>query len=346
MPLICYRKKKFGSTNVQMINLANAFIKRDADRGFSITIRSLYYKFIGGDHFPDDRRWTETGGKWVRDPNGTKNAQPNYDFIQELMVDARLAGLTDWYAFEDRTRNLMSFGGQTSPEDALNCTIKGYHRHRWEGQKKYVEVWVEKDAMADVLDQACSPTDTPYFSCRGYTSASELWNAAQRLRHMAQIHEQVTVIHLGDHDPSGLDMTRDIFDRIQEYAGQYSGAEIEMNRIALNMDQVKAKGKALPPSPAKIKDSRFKWYVEKFGTDDSWEMDALDKMEIANLVREKVESYMDKDALEKVVLQEDHEKGILEGLIEVMNNPPDRNPEPPQNPWKGFKHPLQDFNPK
>ena len=52
--------------------------------------------------------------------------------------------------------------------------------NKWDGQPNYVEVWVEKDALVDIVGQACIPLDTPYFSCRGYTSQSEMWSAAQR----------------------------------------------------------------------------------------------------------------------------------------------------------------------
>ena len=99
--------------------------------------------------------------------------------------------------------------------------------------------------------------------------------------HYNQSNQIPIIIHLGDHDPSGIDMTRDITDRI----GMFNCSNAIVNRIALNFNQI---NEFKPPSnPAKIEDSRFRGYVKKFG-EESWELDALNPTTLVDLIRKEV----------------------------------------------------------
>ena len=179
---------------------------------------------------------------------------------------------------------------------------------KWEGQPNYVEVWVEKDALVDIVGQACRPIDTPYFSCRGYTSQSEMWSAAQRFIRQNRIRENCFIIHLGDHDPSGIDMTRDIQERLEMF-----GANVEVKRVALTMDQVETYNP--PPNPAKITDSRASKYIHLFG-DESWELDALEPQMLNNLITNEVTALRD-DAIYKAVCDmEERGKEELQLLVD------------------------------
>lgn len=120
------------------------------------------------------------------------------------------------------------------------------------------------------------------------------WVVLQRYRQNGQV---PLVLHLGDHDPSGKDMTRDITDRLAEF----SGAEIEVQRLALNMPQVEQYNP--PPNPAKITDSRAEGYIEEFGT-ESWELDALEPTVIAQLIRDAVFAVRNADQWEQAVAEE------------------------------------------
>ena len=175
-------------------------------------------------------------------------------------------------------------------------------------QPNYVEVWVEKDALVDIVGQACRPIDTPYFSCRGYTSQSEMWSAAQRFIRQNRIRENCFIIHLGDHDPSGIDMTRDIQERLEMF-----GANVEVKRVALTMDQVETYNP--PPNPAKITDSRASKYIHLFG-DESWELDALEPQMLNNLITNEVTALRD-DAIYKAVCDmEERGKEELQLLVD------------------------------
>ncbi len=115
-----------------------------------------------------------------------------------------------------------------------------------------------------MFEPICEELDVPYFSCRGYTSQSEMWAAAQRLLGYiwAKQRQHVTILHFGDHDPSGIDMTRDIRERLSLFCG---GEGFAVRRIALNMDQVRQYDP--PPNPAKLTDTRVDAYLRKYGDD-------------------------------------------------------------------------------
>ncbi len=162
-----------------------------------------------------------------------------------------------------------------------------------------VEVWIEKDALVGVIEGVCQRNDVPFFSCRGYTSQSEMWGAGQRLSgYFADGAERVTIIHLGDHDPSGIDMSRDIEDRLRRFlrydddenGTEHADYDFEVERIALNLDQVKRLNP--PPNPAKITDSRAGGYIRRFGP-TSWELDALDPRTLDSLIDGAIVAHRD-----------------------------------------------------
>ena len=230
-----YVSKTFNDAALDVIMQAERICEQYARQGYSLTLRQLYYRFIATDAFPEARR----------DPvSGTKNTEKNYKWLGNLVSDARLAGLIDWSHVEDRGREQHGGdGGWGHPSAIIRYGANNYSITHWDGQPHYVEVWVEKQALEDVVARPAGRWNVPYFACKGYVSQSSMHEAALRIRRQDTTRE-CTIIHLGDHDPSGIDMTRDIQDRMLTF-----GANVNVRRIALNMDQVEAYDP--PPSPAK-----------------------------------------------------------------------------------------------
>lgn len=304
-------KKRFQEQSLILIHMANQIIDEYRKQGFILTLRQLYYQFVARDEFPDDRRWRWTGAKWVRDPDGTKNAQPNYKWLGSLINDGRLAGYIDWDAIEDRTRNLEKNLHLDNPKSAIQLIRDQYGIDMWENQDQRVEVWIEKEALVGVIADVCEELDVPYFACRGYVSQSEQWRAYKRFQ---SLHTQpTTIIHLGDHDPSGIDMTRDNQERLDTFNGERY--ETTVRRIALNMDQVEEYGP--PPNPAKTTDSRFRKYVRRYGN-ESWELDALNPGVLVELIRDTVDEYRDQDLWEDKSQQLEDDIYKLDKIIETI----------------------------
>lgn len=304
MPKICYVPKNFNDEQTEVIRRVNAVITDYARQGFTLSLRQVYYVFVANDFFPESRKFSNVGGdRWVRDPNGTTNATPNYKWLGDIVADARLAGKIDWLAIEDRTRFLRSEPHWSSPKSILDSVVDGWAIDKWSNQDCRPEVWIEKDALVGIVESVCSEMDVPFFSCRGYTSASEMWVGAQRLKGYIQKGQKPVIFHLGDHDPSGIDMTRDILDRMNLFMG---GTELE--RLALNMDQVEQYDP--PPNPAKITDPRCGAYVRVHGG-ESWELDALEPRVLADIIRRAILSVRDEDDWNEAVEAEEADRARL-----------------------------------
>ena len=283
---ITYVKHRFACAALERIDQVNAIIDEYIAQGFKLTLRQLYYQLVSRDLIP--------------------NTKPSYKNLGSLVNDARLAGMIDWLAIEDRTRNLQSLSHWTSPNEIVRACANQYTRSLWAMQDNYVEAWVEKDALIGVLEKVCNPLDVPYFACKGYTSQSEMWGAAQRLLKQERCGKTTTILHLGDHDSSGIDMTRDIQDRLRLF-----GSSVKVKRIALTYKQVEVYGP--PPNPAKETDSRFIDYQRLYG-DESWELDALDPSTIVALIHKEIEALVDETAWHESVLEQEEGRTEL-GLV-------------------------------
>lgn len=285
MPKIQYKEIKFQQKSLDLIELVNQVVDEYSAQGYELTLRQAYYQLVARGYIPNNER--------------------SYKNIGNLINDGRLAGLIDWHSITDRTRNLRGNGHWDNPQEVIASARYSYLLDKWVGQPNYVEVWVEKDALVDIVGQVCRPLDTPYFSCRGYTSQSEMWSAAQRFIRQ-NYREKRIIIHLGDHDPSGIDMTRDIQERLEMF-----GADVCVERVALTMNQIQTYNP--PPNPAKITDSRASKYIDQFGN-ESWELDALEPKVITNLINQEVTKYRDDAIYQAVCDKEEKEKDELRML--------------------------------
>lgn len=289
MPCINYVPKRFSRGSKTVIQQANSILNEYAAQGFDLTLRQLFYQFVARGLIP--------------------NTQKQYKALGSIINDARMAGLVDWDHIVDRTRHLRRLPSWDSPTDIVSGAATQFRVDLWEGQEYRPEVWIEKDALIGVIAGICNELRVPYFSCRGYTSQSEMWAAAQRLLGHARDGQIPFVIHFGDHDPSGVDMSRDIEDRLQLFLNYHDAGEFEFRRVALNMDQVEEYEP--PPNPCKVTDSRADGYIAKFG-EESWELDALEPSVIADLIRTHVADARDDELWKQKLAVETEHREVLQ----------------------------------
>ena len=279
MAKIKYENWNPTGTSLALIQTANQICADYRAQGYDLTLRQLYYQFVSRGEIPNNQR--------------------QYKMLGTVIDKARRAGLLDWNYIVDRTRYLAGNPTYEDPAAIIESVVDKFYIDLWETQDTRVEVWVEKEALAGVVQRAALSRGCNYFSCRGYVSQSEMHAAAMRHRRYERNGQDVVVVHLGDHDPSGIDMTRDIRDRLQLF-----GANTVVNRIALNYDQIEQYGP--PPNPAKLTDSRAEGYIERFG-DDSWELDALDPPTLNALITTEIDTYIEQDTFQ--LRQDEQEEG-------------------------------------
>jgi hypothetical protein len=260
MPFMTYLPQRFNRSSLEVIGQANEIARTYAAAGYDLTLRQMYYQFVARDLIP--------------------NTHKEYKRLGAILNNARNAGLMDWNHMIDRTRQQVTVPSWSSPSSIIDTAARQFKRDLWTetGQQFRPQIWVEKDALEGVIARPATELRVPFLSCRGYVSQSQMWLRGREMALQIRSGYTPVVIHLGDHDPSGIDMTRDI----QERLSLYSGDDIEVRRIALTMDQVRELDP--PPNPTKMTDSRAEEYMTEYG-DQSWELDALEPSYIDNIVR-------------------------------------------------------------
>lgn len=329
-------KQQFRITNFRpdtLVSIAKADAIIAEYGGQKLTARQVYYQFVSRDLIPNTPR--------------------SYQNLTSMLTDARYAGLISWDAIEDRGREADVPSGWDSIDDIVDAAVNQFRLPRWNDQPKYLELWVEKQALAGVLAPIARRAHVPLMVNKGYSSASAMKAAAERMLEAVgatsvevacascrtidinrssrkcsscerdaglvtiafnededtNFAKEVVVLYLGDHDPSGEDMVRDIRDRLAEFGVP----NLRVDKIALTMVQIRKFNP--PPNPAKITDSRAKGYIEKFG-DQSWELDALPPKELNRLVEQAIARNVDKDLMGAVVAREDVERERVRKAIE------------------------------
>jgi hypothetical protein len=293
LPKIQYQRKNFRPDALAAIVRANQVLDSYAAQGYRLTLRQLYYQFVS-------RGWIA-------------NKDSEYKRLGGIVADARMAGMIDWNQIEDRGRWLRSVPHWTEPSDIIDSAARSYRIDKWTTQPYRLEVWIEKDALVGVIETVCTTNDIGYFACRGYASATAIWEAAMhRFVPYLKAGQYIRILHLGDHDPSGLDMSRDIEERTLLFCASHLGSgtfgRVKLERLALNMDQIEQY--APPPNPAKLTDTRARAYIAEHGS-SSWELDALEPQVINALISDAIINYRDETTWQEAVEQEQEERRSL-----------------------------------
>lgn len=311
MTIIAYETWNPTAETLSIIEQANAICEDYRRQGYDLTLRQLYYQFVARGLIP--------------------NTMQSYKRLGSIVNQARMAGLMSWAYIVDRTRNLGRNSHWSNPADIIQGAAAGYAIDKWTDQPTRVEVWVEKEALSGIVEQVADAEDCAWFACRGYVSQSELWRAGLRFARYLRAGQRVLVLHLGDHDPSGIDMTRDMRDRLNLFMGHPSPGRFEFRRIALTRAQVDEYEP--PPNPAKLTDSRVGGYLDAHG-DESWELDALPPDVLTNLIRDGIRTARDDVRYRAKEFREDTDKRLLqtvadrwEAVAEYVATDPDEDDE-------------------
>lgn len=277
----------------QIIEIVNAY----SAQNITLTNRQLYYQLVSRDIIP--------------------NADAIYKRICTFITDARYAGLIDWEAIEDRGRTPEKHSDWANIKNLIKSATYSYRLPRWKDQDYYVELYCEKQAMESVLKPVADKFHIYFGVNKGYSSASTMYDLAQRIKEKIQDGKKAVILYLGDHDPSGLDMVRDIKKRITEFLTEGDEAveiyeedeNFQVVPLALNMTQIRQYNP--PPNPAKITDPRAKWYISEYGN-KSWELDALEPKVLIKIAEKGVLEFCDLEKYKAWIDREDHEKKALE----------------------------------
>lgn len=283
--------KKFKAASLDRLELANSILTEYEAQGYDLTLRQLYYQMVARGHIPNNLR--------------------SYKNLGNLINDGRLAGLIDWDMIVDTNRQTVVNPHWSSPASIVRSAARSFKIDKWEDQGCHIEIIVEKDALSRIFKPVCSKLDVRFTAAKGYPSASILYQMSKRLIDKARQGKEIWILHFGDHDPSGIDMTRDLADRLELFLMGYN---MEVDRLALNMSQIE---ELRPPeNPAKTTDSRHGAYIRRFGH-ASWELDAIEPTELEQIVEDAVVELRDDNLWDAAVARE---LKMRSELMEFANN--------------------------
>lgn len=285
----CFIPKRFNAHSRKLLDQIEAILVDYAKDGYDLSVRQLFYQLVSKNVIP--------------------NQQRQYKSLVALVNDARLAGQLDWRDIVDRGRNAMRPPNWLNTGEMAKEMAAEFRVDKWADQPYYCEVMVEKQALEGVLGPVCAELDVTFMANKGYSSASAFYRTGKRFQFRAAQQKRLVVFYLGDHDPSGIDMTRDITERVPLLGGTpienwnlAQPLDMDVKRLALNIDQVRRYNP--PENPAKQTDSRTPQYVEQYG-DSSWELDALEPRVLAQLVRDAVMGIRDEPLWTAAVKREE-----------------------------------------
>lgn len=311
-----------------IVSSISSVVERYSNQGYKLSLRQLYYQLVSKDIIP--------------------NHDKVYKKLSGILDDCRYSGWVDWDAIEDRGRVPYSPFSVGNVEEALNLIADQYALDGQDGQPIHVEIWTEKDAISGILKRVTNKYHTRLCVNKGYTSSSAIHSAYERFSEIINEGRKVHILYFGDHDASGLDMVRDIRERLQfmlnngnskdelrdaaenwavtnaiDYEENESGEVAELMKeffneffqitpIGLTMEQIKEYKP--PPNPAKITDPRAAWYIKEFGK-MSWEVDALSPESMIEIVVKQIENIIDMDIFEEIKQREKVEKKKILSFI-------------------------------
>lgn len=277
------------TTKEEVVSHIVDIVNEYEELGYTLTLRQLHYQLVKSN--------------WI------VNHDSAYKKLGNILDDCKYAGVIDWDNIEDRGRMPWIPYSVTGVDNALSDTVEQYRLNRQEGQEYNIELWTEKDALSGILRRSTSKYHVQLVVNKGYTSSSAIYNAYERVASAARREQKTVILYFGDHDPSGLDMVRDIRDRLYFMLqnGKYDVVNpeylLEIRPIGLTKQQIRKYD--LPPNPTKLTDSRANSYIKQHGK-TCWEVDALKPDILTKIVEDSIESLIDIDKYNKMLgLEED-----------------------------------------
>ncbi len=257
-----------------------------------LTLRQIFYQLVGQGYI--------------------ENNVSQYGMLSKLLKYARIDGYVSWDDIEDRVRAFHDLRGWDDKEhfsrQEVRHFLNGYKRDLMQSQDRYIEVWLEKDALSAIFRRVTEPYTIPVTVCRGFSSVSFLNDFRKRLLDYAN--KKAVMLYFGDFDPSGVEMLESMKTTL---TGELEIHGIEFKRVALNGEDIFSYNLPHDPDALKESDTRAKKFKERYGT-YAVELDALRPDVLEGKIRDAIESELDIEAFNFEIQQQNREVDLLKSL--------------------------------
>lgn len=217
--------------------------------------------------------------------------------VSTQLVSAREDGVIPWSWIVDDARRAERVSTWANPQEILDDTVNGYRRDYWADQPEWIEVWSEKGTVRGTLAPVLDKYGITFRVMRGYGSATVLHDVAEMAD--ASKDKQLTVLYVGDRDPSGMHMSEiDLVDRLDRYGVE---SNINIVRVAIaDCDMTPTADVPSFPASDKTRDPRYNWYIANYGR-RCWELDALSPVILRQRVEQEILDRIDAVAWNRAI---------------------------------------------
>lgn len=278
-----------GTTNFsdKTMNVLNEINKILDEYSVRMTIRQIYYQLV-------------TRGI-------IENSLKSYKRYDKIITDGRKQFIVDPNAIVDRSKPMIKKPSWPDLSEFMESVGSAYQKSIWPDQENYIEVWIEKDALSGVIQPVTEKYDCQMHIGRGYQSFSNKYEAANRFK---EIDKQIIILYLGDFDPTGIDISRDLETQLQDL-----GTYPKIERVALNRNQVDEYN--LPPIPTKPTDSRTRKHIQQYG-DMAVELDALPPNVLTRITEGAILKHLDFGAYQNTLRQQQEEENQIKEWVKSV----------------------------
>ena len=273
--------------STQLIDRAVAVLEAE----HPMTVRQLFYRLVSAGEIPNDRA--------------------SYQLVSRLMTKARDDGRCEFDWIVDRSRPEYAPCVFADATEYARVMKRGYRKDYWKTQPWYVELWVEKDAIIGSIQDVTDDLGIVVRVGRGFLSTTKAHEIAEHFGSVrsSDLDKPINIFYLGDHDPSGRDIERDLKERIRGYMA--SG--FDLTRLAIHKADIRKFH--LPPLKIKSSDSRSESFRKRHG-EQCVELDALPPTELRRRIRDAVEHCIDSELWDRAVAVENAELSSIESFAD------------------------------
>ena len=287
------REFKWTDRQIEKLNHVKSILNEWIDY-LPLTLRQVYYQLVSKEII--------------------KNVVSEYTMLSNMLKWARIDGYIPWEAIEDRVRAVHFGRGwndkKSFVENEVANFLDGYRRHLMNGQDKFIEVWIEKDALSSIFSRLTNQYCISTVVCRGFSSVTFLNDFKERIEENRERGQNPVMLYFGDFDASGLEMLPAMQETLLNEMGINS---IEFKRIALTKQDITDYNLPNDPNAVKKTDTRYKKFIDKHGT-YAVELDALPPNILEQKIKTAIESEIDIDLFNSQIEIENQEVESLTSI--------------------------------
>jgi len=263
------------------------------------SVRHVYYVLVG------------------RIPELVPKNDRGYQTVDRACIRLRQTGRLPYAWISDSTRLGYHVATYENPGELISRHAPFYRLDVWRRAKAHVEVWCESRSIAGVLLPLCQELGVSLYPTSGFSSLTQTWEAAE-LMQAAAAGRPIRLLYVGDYDPAGKHIDRDVFKKLRKHLKPYAQRHgmkmkecLQEVRVAVNEEQILEYN--LPTKPRNENDQRSP-EIER-----TVEVEALPAEVLRKLVREEIERYLPKGELDVIRVAEESERKHLRTIGEMMS---------------------------